>query len=402
MIISLQRTAISFCLTLFMALPGCAQADQSSITCNEQDTTSIQSQNNQPRLFAIAQQGKWGFISRDGKVVIQPNFSSYKDFAEGLAAIKNENGRAGYIDTSGKLVIAPQFEDADAFHEQRAGIRLNGKWGFIDQTGKIVVAPQFEYVGWFSEGRAAVRRNNLWGFIDLNGTFIVQPKFIDHLAFSEGLAGFAIRENGKYRTGLIDRDGNVAIELKGMDLTFTDGFSNGLIPVEKEEVNIFDPSSKRTVMGFLDRSGRIAIPLKYDYVSGFEHCLAPIQLDGKWGVIDVKGKIVIAPQYDDKFRFSEGLAAVQVGQKYGFIDRTGKMRIQPRFAYAFDFRDGLASVLEREGGKWGFIDHNGKIAIPLKLDEQPSGFFNGLSTIRMGSKRGYINKKGHYVWTPTK
>ncbi|MGI0489921.1 WG repeat-containing protein [Pantanalinema rosaneae CENA516] len=401
MMIWFQRLTIGFCVTLLMALPGCAQSEQSSITCSEQDNASIQSKNNQPRLFDIVQQGKWGFISRDGKVVIQPKFSSFKDFAEGLAAIKDENGRAGYINTLGKLVVAPQFEDADAFHEQRAGIKLNGKWGFIDQTGKIVVAPQFEYVGWFSEGRAAVRRNNLWGFIDLNGNFIVQPKFIDHLAFSEGLAGFAIREKGEYKTGLIDRDGNVAVELKGMDLTFTDGFSNGLIPVEKEEVNIFDPSSKRTVMGFVDRSGRIAIPLKYDLVLGFENCLAPIKLDGKWGLIDVKGKIVIAPQYDRKFHFSEGLAAVKVGQKYGFIDQTGQMRIEPRFAYASSFRNGLAVVLEQEGGQWKFIDRNGKIAIPLKLDEQPSDFFDGLSTIRMGSKQGYIDKRGQYIWSPT-
>jgi hypothetical protein len=46
------------------------------------------------------------------------------------------NGLYGYIDREGRLVIPPQFESARNFSEGRAEVRLaNGTYGQIDKTG---------------------------------------------------------------------------------------------------------------------------------------------------------------------------------------------------------------------------------------------------------------------------
>ena len=47
---------------------------------------------------------KYGFIDKNGKVVIEPQFDGILDFSEGLAGAEKD-GKWGYIDKSDKLVI---------------------------------------------------------------------------------------------------------------------------------------------------------------------------------------------------------------------------------------------------------------------------------------------------------
>ncbi|MGI7157691.1 WG repeat-containing protein, partial [Campylobacter coli] len=61
-------------------------------------------------LARVGLNGKWGFIDKSGKFVIEPKFDSIWDFSEGLAKV-GLNGKYGLIDKSGKIVIEPKFDD---------------------------------------------------------------------------------------------------------------------------------------------------------------------------------------------------------------------------------------------------------------------------------------------------
>ncbi len=58
--------------------------------------------------------------------------------------------------------------------------------------------------------------------------------------------------------------------------------------------------------GFIDKTGKVVIPLQYDYASNFSEGLALVKKDGKSGFVDKTGKAVIPLQYDDSYGFSEG------------------------------------------------------------------------------------------------
>ena len=51
--------------------------------------------------------------------------------------------------------------------------------------------------------------------------------------------------------------------------------------------------------GFINRSGKLVIPLEYDNIREFEGELAPVAKQGKWGYIDKSGEEVISLLYDD-------------------------------------------------------------------------------------------------------
>ena len=85
--------------------------------------------------------------------------------------------------------------------------------------------------------------------------------------------------------------------------------------------------------------------------------LAAVRIDGKFGYIDKSGELVIPAKYNRAWKFSEGLGKVLLNNKFGFIDKDGSFVIMPQFDMAWDFIDVLAQV--KIDGKFGFIDKTG-------------------------------------------
>jgi hypothetical protein len=162
--------------------------------------------------------------------------------------------------------------------------------------------------------------------------------------------------------------------------------------------------------GYIDRSGKMAIPATYAAAADFSEGLAAVEVGDKWGFIDTTGKVALPAKWDDAYGFSDGLAAVKVGEKYGFIDKHGAMVLPAKYPSASSFSEGLASVAlpEKEGGGWVFIDHSGKVVI--KGDFVYLGSFSeGLADAYVAapgdqpgtmSEWGFIDTSGKWVIGP--
>jgi hypothetical protein len=50
-------------------------------------------------------------------------------------------GRWGFVDKDGKFVINPQFDDAMPFSNGLARVKISRKLGYVDQSGKYVWNP---------------------------------------------------------------------------------------------------------------------------------------------------------------------------------------------------------------------------------------------------------------------
>jgi WG containing repeat len=190
---------------------------------------------------------KWGFIDRQGQLVIPPLFGGvHRDtkFSSGLVPIQstecNTYDKYGYLDTTGKFQIPPQFTNARPFSEGLAAVKVGdgteGLWGYIDRTGKFAIRPQFtdslSGAGEFHEGLAPVSirdpstppdsiGNGITGYIDRTGKFVIPPQFNQggspfhgglayvHVAFLK-TAPSSTNSDYPYqggKTGYIDRQG---------------------------------------------------------------------------------------------------------------------------------------------------------------------------------------------------
>jgi hypothetical protein len=195
-------------------------------------------------------------------------------------------------------------------------------------------------------------------------------------------------------------------ELQGEQYLRLSSFSEGLAAVGKPG------AGGEMAFGYIDRSGRIAIPLQYGVAGPFQDGLARVGylefwesddgdqggINSRLGFIDKSGDVVIPIEYDFLNDFSEGLAAAgnydEAGM--GFMDRTGAFVIPRQYGAANSFQEGLAAVMQGDvehGGAWGFIDRTGKAVVPFEYD-QVGDFSEGLASVEKDGQKFYIDKIG--------
>ena len=290
-------------------------------------------------LFPVTQNGKYGYIDKTGKLVINPQFEGESgqpgyDFSEGLAKIKIGD-KYGYIDETGKIVIQAKYDDAEDFSDGLANVKTggrDGKWGYINKKGKFLIKPEFENFSSFSEGLACVARvrdEKLWQpFIDKTGKIVIDnPDFYDCTNFSDGVALVRIlikNPDGITKSMIwcyIDKNGSILI--RNPDLTWASSFKNGLAAVQIKRI--------KNKYGYIDKSGNVVIEPQFDVAFDFSEGLASVSFDLKdgYGYIDKTGKLVINPQFNVAEEFLGGLARVTVETKYGYIDKSGKYIWEP-------------------------------------------------------------------------
>lgn len=198
---------------------------------------------------------KWGYIDKNGKWIINPQFNYCSNFSNGLAVIgtdTEENIKYGFIDQTGKIIINPQFNGAGDFASNGlAAVEIDDEWGYIDKSGTVVIEPHFSTAKHFSNGLAAVfvEAQDDFGYIDKTGNWVITPQFPGATEFQDnGLAFVAVGDNYvDWVVGLIDKTGKFVVNPQFSDtgLLFRE-WSHGLICVE---IN-----GKR---GYIDETGHL-------------------------------------------------------------------------------------------------------------------------------------------------
>ena len=212
-------------------------------------------------------------------------------------------------------------------------------------------------------------------------------------------------------------------------------------------------------VGYIDATGKIIIPARFDMAGLFKNGIAPASQEGSWGYIDRTGTFIIPPQWKSAGHFNDGVACVKLRDEELYeveiIDGVKKKRIfrkpiytlintqgnpvngvefepcfhgslnwlppEPRdgricvtdthgdyylgltghpalgpFVKAYPFQDGVAVV--RSTAAWSVIDSKGGFIIDA-VDQKylPWLFSEGFSVAEKFSPDGYPSEKKGYM-----
>ena len=118
---------------------------------------------------------KYGFMDKEGNLIIPYKYDRAYDFSEGLAMVyktKNRIDYYGYIDEHGNEIIKLKYEYGENFSQDLALVRHHRKFGFIDKEGGIIVPFKFDDADSFEYGKARVKINKRQFYIDKAGNEI--------------------------------------------------------------------------------------------------------------------------------------------------------------------------------------------------------------------------------------
>lgn len=190
----------------------------------------------------------------------------------------------------------------------------DGLFGFVDAAGRIVVSPRFAYASEFSEGLAFVRSAGSYGYIDLEGRLAI--RLPDSATVSARLVAVEVRAAAA-------APGDTARERCALQVA-----PFGPSPLD------FTPPQTFTVCGdtlpsTAPDTARYAGP-RWRYASregagDFFDGRARVRFGAKWGYIDRSGRLVIPARFDEASDFLDGYARVVVAGSTAWIDPSGRI-----------------------------------------------------------------------------
>lgn len=338
--------------------------------------------------------GKLGIIDKLGDFLVEPIYDAIENgFSCDRAWVKNEE-KYGYVDRNGTMVIGTQFEDASGFQNGLAPVKIIDKWGLIDVEGNWKIEPKFDDIDEIMIGGKllyGVKYNGKAGIIDSAGNYIIEPHYntiiwnekenIFTISYSE--AGDWINSllnDNDLTWGLKDHNGkwirrlgkdNEEFQITGNRIEFSEGLAAVKINGK---------------WGYIGVDGKIVIDPVFEDASNFEEGLATVRTEGKYGVINKKGKFISKERFENlSAHIKNGYIRVSVKNNYeikwGVINKMGKYVLSPRFEYVFgNCNEGMLQIMEKE--LFGYADlETGNIIKPVF--NYAFEFNNGLAIVRV-------------------
>lgn len=334
-------------------------------------------------MYLIYENGKYGYIDKQGKIVIETIFNNAYDFAEGLASVR-QNGKFGFIDENGNYIIKPKYEYANSFLHGIACVYLNGKPMLINQKDQIVIKGDYKSIQLIDKDLAVVSTdNNLKGVIKISTKkLIIKPQF-QSIQYYKNEAVFIAYTKERKKVGMLDVKGNLVVEFgKYRDIR---NLNEGLAIV-----SIDNPQTPK---------------------------------DPDYGVIDMKGNLLFKHSTADNVfmhnEFSEGLAVVGLYKNWlpekkgvlytseksydGFMDLNGNIVFNDTLCIGLkNFHEGRSFKKDKQG--FQLIDKNFKVIGNNTYDQimevQNSTFKNGKAIVQNKYKWGIIDLEGNYLVEP--
>ncbi|HPJ02920.1 MAG TPA: WG repeat-containing protein [Candidatus Limiplasma sp.] len=69
-----------------------------------------------------------------------------------------QNWKWGFVDRNGEVIVETIWDSASEFSEGLAGVERDGKWGFINIYGDLVIDLKWDDVWIFSDGYCRVEK----------------------------------------------------------------------------------------------------------------------------------------------------------------------------------------------------------------------------------------------------
>ena len=311
----------------------------------------------------------WGFSDSSGNLLVEPKYDQTFFFSpDGLARVK-QNGLYGYINREGKMVIIPQYTNAGDFFmgvaevekkKRKYCINVDGDLEecnppdhdvlfeednpppfevFIDSTGQSrliflhsgdTLTEKFDKIRLLSRYFfpttsyfALVSVNQKWGAYNENGIQIVRPEF-DRIDILDMKSFKALKAE---KWGVMSFHGETILPFAYDSIAKVSDVQSEAEALTRREHYIV---GQRHQFGIIDDKGNVILPLTYDGIELPKPCNCPLEFvvkkDGLYGLVDAEGKTILPIRYRfvTSFNGSPFTLVKDADGREGYVSKEGK------------------------------------------------------------------------------
>ncbi len=373
------------------------------------------------KYYSVGHGMVWGEMGSLGKEPSEKELAYQKTNS---TLVMDEEGDYSLIDLEGNQLSIPfQINKPLGNGVFFSGVVIQDKmvYGFSDGNGKKLGPLNIMSITPFGrDGVAIATSSNGLSLVNTKGEFLGEKyyAYLEKLDTDRYSAAIRVKDDRTETNGLVQFDEmlyqrikQVLLNSKGECLAVLHynrirSFSEGFAILEKG----------KDTFALVNRNGREAIQLNYQYVKDYHNGLLAVHNGSKWGFVDTTGQLVIDFQYSSAGHFYNGSAFVKTSSEQDgkqtsqwiVINKKGKCLKKLRYDGIEDIKNGYAKVSVRGEG-WTLIDHTGSELFPIgylfgDYGLHNSWFCNGLMTrspVKSSKGAEVINEKGEVVHSLT-
>jgi len=345
---------------------------------------NFDNQNNiwyESNILKIKQNGKYGLINFDGKVLLNPEYEEIASLTgtQNSLLIKNDSGY-GICDAKGNIQVVPGYKQIKAIGKNYQDGYIvesqDGKYGIADFTQKVILEPKYEEIKKiYDNGKYIVKQDGKYIVVNKSGEILLENK-ADQIQSING-DNFIILENNKY--GVINILAEEVLPAKYEDLDYA--FSNYYIAKKDGKYGVIDTDSQTKI----------------------EFAYESIQYRKEEGIIEAnKANEINSYLFDTAFELKLTGIINQVNIQKGYM----RVRAEEEYKYYnFKFEEKTqqeifpqnALFLSKKDGKYGYIDKDGNVIVDYKYEDATEQNSYGYVAVKINGLWGSLDKTGAVV-----
>ena len=327
-------------------------------------------------VLKFEENGKFGLINLDGKVILQPDFED----VYALKGIKNsiitvKNSKMGVVDNKGISEVPNEYDEIQSLgKDTNLYIVKDGtNYGIYKKTN----IKYQEVKSLNNKELYCVKDNNKYKIIDSEEKELASIKFDDIKQIKDNVVVY--KKDKKY--GAYNTETKISIKNSYDDMIYTT--NDNFIVKSKDSYGIIDINSKEKVKKQYSSIGY------YDEAQVYE--LEPKNNTSGENIILNKDLQEIAKGIVNEVNSKKSYIKIWTQEDYKYFNLLGEE--QP----SSEILKSNSIFLKKQNGKYGYVDKDGNVVIDYIYDDAKEQNAYGYAAVKQDGKWGAIDSKGNIV-----
>lgn len=379
------------------------------------------------KYYPLKVQGKYGVISKDGTIIIEPIYDAVQVPNQdlGIFVVKDAEGFKVYNENKEQLfkdipdISAIEGTDMygnTVYNNTVLRYRENNQYGVLDFNGNKITEPLYQEMASLEDkyGEILVKKNDKYGVINIKGVTLVNTKY-DY-----------VKGDGSFRNGTYKNSGYIIGNRtnEGMRYGYINKNEEELLKIEQESLYRVSEIDSDDAYIVASQNGRYAVyknktnltDYKYlDIIHNQKKKCFTVKKNKSYGLISLDGEILVPAEYDELIVVGIYVKASKNDTDYVF-DLKGNRIEKPKFlsmqetttgrlyiSIDDNYKYGLANI-ERERvveNQYDYIDEIEETGLLIATKGKDITIYNGNGKEIISVQNAELNMIGNYIEVKT-